>query len=840
MSKNLNGSLPNFLRGGGQMGQLIHEKDWSHHQLGTPEYWPSTLKLALSNLLKTAFPHFLWWGKDLYCFYNDAYRPSLGEDGKHPSMLGEKAEIAWSEIWDIIKPLIEEVLRTGKPIWRENQLVPFYRNGSVENIYWTFSYSALMGDDNAVHGIMVTCMETTQSIENLHRLEESEDQLKFAVNAAELGTWDYNPSNHKFQGNRRLKEWFGVPMEEETNLSYALECILPKDRERVEQSIQEALNGENGGRYDITYSISNRRTSEVKIVRALGRSWFNELGEPYRFNGTLQDVTQQEMAAEQLRHANELVKKEKVRFENIVKDAPVGIAMFKGPKVVVDMANPTFLSIIGIPPHRFIGQELFEIFPTIETRIGPLISEVLLNKKSVFREEFLLPLRRKGRIENAYFNFILHPTHKNSDGLLEIMLLTNEITDYVIARNAIEEKEIQFKNLVMQSPVAKAIFRGSDLRIEMANTKMLDHFWGISWEKVEGKKLLEVFPELEGQKYIQILKEVIETGEEIKENDSKAMVVKEGKEILFYVNYVYLPLRELDNSVSGVMITVTDVTNEYLAKKKLIDFSKELEKQVDQRTQLLNKANLDLESSIKKLEKANDELESFAYVSSHDLQEPLRKIQIFTSRIEALEANNLSERGKEFFGKIDHAAKRMRSLIDDLLTFSKSDGETFENEEIDLNKLLRSILEDMSENIESNGARIGCDRLPTIYGVPFQIRQVFENLISNSLKFSKQGVPARVQISSDKANQNEILDLELDKNAVYYKINVQDNGIGFPQGVENKIFEVFQRTHDRTKYEGTGIGLAIVKKIINHHNGAIMASSKEGQGALFTLFLTGV
>ena len=165
--------LPSFLQGGGEMATLIAAKDWTTHKLGKPETWPLSLKISLSNMLKSAFPKFIWWDSDLYCFYNDAYRPSLGTEGKHPSIIGEKAKNAWPEIWHTIEPMIREVLSTGNPIFRENQLIPINRNGRIENVYWTFSYSALMGDDEKINGVLVTCSETTNAVLNLKRLEES-------------------------------------------------------------------------------------------------------------------------------------------------------------------------------------------------------------------------------------------------------------------------------------------------------------------------------------------------------------------------------------------------------------------------------------------------------------------------------------------------------------------------------------------------------------------------------------------------------------------------------------------------------------------------------------------
>ncbi len=832
-----NKSIPKFLQGGGEMGQIINDKDWSSHSLGKPENWPVALKVTISNILKTAFPKFVFWGSDLICFYNDAYRPSLGKDGKHPSILGETAAFAWPEIWDTIEPLIHQVLTTGKPTWSENQLIPIYRNGRIENVYWTFSYSALLGDDENISGILVTCTETTEAVLNLKKLKESEDLLKFAIDAAELGTWDYSPQTGKFSGNQRLKNWFGIDKEFEIDLSTAIEAIHVKDRTRVTKAIQDALKGVNGGKYDITYSIVNIQSKELKIVRALGRSWFNENGEVYRFNGTLHDVTEQEKSAEEIKKVNDQIKVERERFKNIIHNSPVGIAIFKGDECVVEMANLSLLQIIDKTPAEFIGQILYKALPEIEKNVRPLFEEVHLEQKSVRGTEFYMPIKRKGKIQNAYFDFVLHPFIGDDGKVAEVMLIANEVTDYVVARNTLEENESQFKNLVLQSPVAKAIFRGKDLKIEMANYQMLDHFWKRTWDEVIGKNLSDVFPELKDQNFVAELKEVIRTGQPIRNQDSKAVVFKDGKKIEFYVNYVYLPLKEVDGSVSGVMITVTDVTDQFLAKEKLINFSKELEKKVEKRTELLRKANEKLRHSVKQLKYANEELESFAYVSSHDLQEPLRKIQIYTSRILEQERDYLTATGKKFFDKITDSASRMRTLIDDLLAFSRMEENHEEFKPTNLNDTLKHVLDNLSGLIENTDAKVRSKNLPTVNAVPFQMRQVFSNLLGNALKFSRANIPPEIEITTDTAPRQDLESVGLNTDRAYHKIIFKDNGIGFSNAMAEQIFEVFKRLHGKGEYEGTGMGLSIVKKIIANHEGAITASGVVGKGAIFTIYL---
>ncbi|MEO7044629.1 MAG: PAS domain-containing sensor histidine kinase, partial [Ferruginibacter sp.] len=236
---------------------------------------------------------FLYWGPQLVCFYNDAYRPSLGMNGKHPSILGMEGEKAWPEIWPIIKPQIDIVLNGGEATLHEDQLMPIYRNGKIEDVYWTFSYSQVKEENGKPAGVFVTCSETTGKIKNLKKIAETNDQLNFAIEATELGTWDYDPATNILTGNDRLKDWFGLPRQGEISLDHANAIIGESDRERVMQAIEIVLQPGSGGHYEIEYTIKNPTTLQERIVKAKGKSCFNADNICYRFNGTLQDITKQ-------------------------------------------------------------------------------------------------------------------------------------------------------------------------------------------------------------------------------------------------------------------------------------------------------------------------------------------------------------------------------------------------------------------------------------------------------------------------------------------------------------------------------------------------------------------
>jgi two-component system CheB/CheR fusion protein len=297
-----------------------------------------------------------------------------------------------------------------------------------------------------------------------------------------------------------------------------------------------------------------------------------------------------------------------------------------------------------------------------------------------------------------------------------------------------------------------------------------------------------------------------------------------------------------------ILLAINDITEHallQLKEKELLKkdamesktYSLKLEKAVEERTQELELANRSLEHKNQELEKMNAELESFAYVSSHDLQEPLRKIQTFASRILETENQNLSEKGKDYFNRMQNASTRMKRLIEDLLAFSRLSIDDRKFESTDLNKIITEVKIELRDTIEEKNATIETLELCRLNIIPFQFRQLMYNLINNSLKFSNPDLPLRIVIKSAIVPGSELDQQKFLSHVNYCLISISDNGIGFDQQYKDRIFEVFQKLHGKHEYAGTGIGLAIVKKIVENHNGVITVASKLGEGATFNIYI---
>ena len=246
----------------------------------------------------------------------------------------------------------------------------------------------------------------------------------------------------------------------------------------------------------------------------------------------------------------------------------------------------------------------------------------------------------------------------------------------------------------------------------------------------------------------------------------------------------------------------------------------------------LKRLQLQLEQTIDDLQRSNANLQEFAYAASHDLQEPLRKIHFFAERLQSSIAPLLQEEDKRMFNRMESATQRMRVLIDDLLAYSKVSVPTPLQEDVALQEVVQDVLNDLEASINEKGATITTDALPVVKGDAVQLRQLFQNLLSNALKYTKQNTPPVVNIRYERS----VLKLNATEQT-FHCIAVTDNGIGFEQQYAERIFQVFQRLHGKSEYPGTGVGLAIAQKVVINHHGILKAKSEPGNGATFSVYL---
>jgi PAS domain S-box-containing protein len=560
-----------------------------------------------------------------------------------------------------------------------------------------------------------------------------------------------------------------------------------------------------------------------KYWQATNKPVLNDNGEVAFIIHNVVDITEK-VKANQL---HEKIKLGEQAYE-LFMQAPMAICIVKGADFKIELANELILKIWR-KEQDLVGKTLLEALPEVKgTAFPELLSEVLKTGKPIHSNESHAYFIKDGIEELVYFNFVYQPYFEDNDTIASgVLIVAYEVTDQVLARKKAEESEQRYHTLIAEAAVATAVYIGREMRIQYANEAMIK-LWGKD-QSVIGKKLKDALPELEGQNFHQLLDEVFTTGETYWGKEDKGEIEMSGQLQTFFFNFTYKALRNADNEIYGILNMAIDVTDQVLAQQKLLENEANLQRLIEERT-------IALERKYEELEHTNEKLQQFAYVASHDLQEPLRKIRTFSDFM--THSVEPEEPIRKYVDKINSSAVRMSGLINSLLEYSKlsKGGQRFEI--VDLNEILNNVLGDYELMINQKNATVLVDTLPVIHAIPLQINQLFYNLIGNALKFTKRNIKPVIQIKSEILHENERDSFKLlDRKKEYFKFVIQDNGIGFEQSYADKIFTIFQQLNEKTAFGGYGIGLALCKKVTEAHNGTIIAEGRLKEGARFTVIL---
>lgn len=555
-----------------------------------------------------------------------------------------------------------------------------------------------------------------KSREELQMDYEKLTELEFAIDAAELATWNLNPATGKFTGNALLKSWFGLSFDADISLSLAIAIIHDNDRERVQSAIARALDYNSAEKYDIVYTILHPDTGQPRIVHAKGKAWFNEDHICDRFTGTLQDITSQVLAERKISESE-------AKYRDLFVSMDQGFCILE---MIMDEnnypvdyrfleLNPVFETQTGL--KNATGRTARELVPGLEKEWFEMYGKVAVTGESI---RFTQGSEAMGRW------FDVHAYRTGAPENLRVALLFTDITAKKLADIALEQSEQNLRDMLITIQQSEA---------------------------------------------------------------SLQLRVKERTEEIAEMNNVLLN------------------TNEELAK-----------------------SNRDLHQS-------NDKLAQYAYVASHDLQEPLRKIRTFGSILES--TPELPARALDMVRKVIGSAGRMTNLIKDLLEFSTITETTTQMKLVNLHEVADAVIKDFELVISEKSARIVVENLPSIEAVPLQMNQLFYNLIGNALKFSSDDRRPEINLSARQLNAEEAAQLvSQPMNASsYFQISITDNGIGFEDQYAEHIFEVFKRLHGRHQYPGSGIGLSLCKKIVEIHGGNLYATAEPDAGAQFYIII---
>jgi PAS domain S-box-containing protein len=374
------------------------------------------------------------------------------------------------------------------------------------------------------------------------------------------------------------------------------------------------------------------------------------------------------------------------------------------------------------------------------------------------------------------------------------------------------EEQVWLHELLNDASIDRVMAFDTNLNI-IAWNKTSQVLTGLRKENILGRNILEVFPELQESKAsMDAIKNALK-GYKVFVPGEKGP--REGG---YYENH-YIPLKDAAERVSGVLNIKHDVAHRVKAENEL---------------KALNKS---LARKNKELKQKNAEIISFSHITSHDLKEPLRKIYLFIEMLMGKELENISEDGKKYFRKIQASVQRMGLLTDDILAYSLVLTEEQNLSNVDLNNTLASVKDVLNEYVSSSDAVIEASNLPIIQGYRNLLSQLFQNIIHNAIKFQKTGNKPLITITAENVSGSSIKHIDATPDAEYLRISFSDNGIGFDDKYSEKIFQMFQRLHNAESYGGTGIGLALCKKIAEMHQGFMTAESAPGKGSRFSLFL---
>jgi len=799
------------------MGSLIRSKDWSASPIGVPDTWPQALRTCINLLLNSRFPMFVWWGPDLITFYNDDYIKIAGE--KHPAALGSPGSQVWAEIWDVVGPLADRVMQQGERTWSEDQLLLMNRHGYDEETYFTFSYSPVFADDGSVSGVFCACTETTEKVFAARKVAESEQNLRNVILQAPVGMAILRGAQFVVEiANNRLLELWGKTAEEAINKP--VWDALP---EAQNQGFEELLN-----RVFTTGETITDFGVPVTLMRGghLDKVYVKFVFEPFKeANGVItgvmivvHDVTGLVEASQKLQaNEAELQKRVEERTTDLEQQklliASVLEASFNGIYALKAIRNNhgKILDYKYLFANKNLAQMLQKSVPQIlESTMLTLLPE---NKDNGFFELFEQALN-SGVPAHDVTHFVTNTINSWIDYAVvpidpETLVVT--LRDITEQKNTLEKVEAQrnlLDSIMKNSPsgitVTETIRNEAgevvDGRTILANDISFK-YTGFSAGEEADKTIAELDPNILSSPLFKMAINTLETGEP------------------FITQYYMEPIdRWLELSVAKMdenhLINVfTDVTP-------------------------IKETHLLLEKSVENLQRSNDNLREFAYAASHDLKEPIRKVHIFSDRLKTLLSDRLNDDERLYFERLERAAKRMGSLIDDLLSYSQVSLTAPAFEKVDLNKLVELVLADLDLEIEQKGATVSVDSLFSVMGNHRQLQQAFQNLIFNALKYMRPGIAPEIKITCQEVvGKDTGLHLAIDEqHKRFFCISIKDNGIGFEQKDHERIFNLFTRLHGNAEYTGTGIGLSIVRKVIENHHGFIVAESEPQKGATFNIY----
>ncbi len=644
-------------------------------------------------------------------------------------------------------------------------------------------------------------------------LKESEERYRLVARATNEAIWDSDLLADRQTWNGAFEAMFGYPLDKETNSAWWEERIHPQDRERVLSVIDDVLRG--GGevwsdeyrfrRADGAYSIVVDRAYVVRDAE----------GEPVRVVGSMMDVTERRGAEERLRASEAELRALFAAMTDVILTLDA-----QGRYLKIAPTNP---SLLYRPPDELVGKTLHEVMPAQQADMFMNHIRRALETQGPVNTEYSLRIGD----EEVWFAGTISPMREDS-----VVYVARDITERKRSEKEIRrlnedlERRVVERTAQLEAAVAELRSSGQTLRESEERFRTLADnmsqlawmadesgwiFWynkrwfdytGTTLEEMEGWGWREVHHPEHVDRVVEHVQRSWETGEPWE--DTFPLRGRDGTYRWFLTRAV--PIRDEEGRIVRWFGTNTDVTEQREAQEEVRLLNEELEQRVSRRTA--------------QLEEANKELESFSYSVSHDLRAPLRHVSGFARMLQERAAHALDETSLRYLGTILESAQHAGNLIDDLLAFSRMGRAELRYVAIDMDELVRATLVDLRFETDKRDIVWEIGGLPEVCGDPSLLRLVVHNLLSNAAKYTRTRERAVIEVGST-SDEGEF---------VFF---VRDNGVGFDMQYVDKLFGVFQRLHSEEEFEGTGIGLATVQRIVRRHGGRVWAEGRVGSGATF-------
>ncbi len=877
-ASNVAGGQECFL-GGSEMGERMRAFDWSKTPLGPAETWSPALRMMVRFLLANRFPLLLWWGPQYVSIYNDPYRPALGT--KHPWALGQPVSECWKEIWHILQPLIDTPFQGGPATWNDDLFLEINRRGFVEETHFTIAYSPVPDEKVAsgIGGVLATVHEITGKVVGNRRVmvlrdlgarsaaaktaEEACDiaaktlaahskDIPFALlylvdpdrktarlaGIAGVGAGERaSPPTLSLESNEigdspwpLAEAMRSEAMETVTALASRLAGRIPPGpwtdpphtavvvpiqsnrahcltgflvagisaRLQLDDSYRDFLNLVST---QIATSIANAREHEEEKKRAealaeidRAKTAFFSKVEPFNARELLARVAAHLDKARLRMQAEDSMRESTERLRAIYDNSPIDIALISLDGKFIDV-NHAAVELHGFSSkEELMARDCFSLVADENRELVARSWQRVLEEGSINNLELIQVKKDGTKISTVVSANRLDDT----DGKpVALVAMVQDITERKRAEEALRENRAKYQALTETT---------SDFIWEMDAqgrftycSPQIKALWGLSPSDMIGRTPFDLAPA------------------EHRDGDAAAFMALaqsprpfnglerstyDGQGRLIHIEINGVPFFDDAGKLLGFRGITRDITERKRAEEAL------------------QQANIELARS-------NKDLEQFAHVASHDLQEPLRTIRAFLDLLAKRSGGKLDEKDKQYFGFVTDGADRMQSLISGLLTYSRLSAKSLKIADVPLRQCAEEALSALGSSIQEAGAAFSLGDLPAVKADATWIAQVLQNLIANAVKFRRKDVRPEVSVTATHQG-GEIV------------VCVQDNGIGIPPEQCEHVFEMFRRLHSREAYPGTGIGLTICKKVIERHGGRIWVESKVGQGSsfLFTLPLS--